>query len=49
MKIIEKIENLIVKSDLQLRKKKYSITTDYIQAIVLILNSDWAEPINISQ
>ena len=37
MKIIEKIENLIVKSDLQLSKKKYSITTDYIQAIVLIL------------
>lgn len=49
MKVIKKIEDLIVKSDLQLSKKKYSITTDYVQAIVLIRNSDWAEPIHISQ
>lgn len=28
---------------------KESVTTDYIQAIVLIRNSDWAEPIKISQ
>jgi len=28
---------------------KESVTTDYVQAIVLIRNSDWAEPINSSQ
>lgn len=28
---------------------KESVTTDYVQAIVLIRNSDWAEPIHMSQ
>jgi len=28
---------------------KESVTTDYVQAIVLIRNSDWAEPLNIAR